>query len=155
MRNAALPRQRHLQPSHRYLAQRYEKSEVIQKKRIAGACACCGSAAAGRTESCIIYKNPCLCFVRIVIMFFKRVFRGQKICLRYFEICLTYFKIQGTYFLFAPIWGLRTENQFSFFCRENGFLRLCFNVSPMSVLRRYWPKPRSRSGCPDMLHATA
>ena len=46
---------------------------------------------------------------------FKIVFRGRKICALYFKICLTYFEICRTYFLFAPTWGLRAENQFSFF----------------------------------------
>lgn len=55
----------------------------------------------------LIYKNPCLCFVRIVIMFFKRVFRGQKICLRYFEICQTYFKLCPTNFSGGPETGFR------------------------------------------------
>ena len=41
--------------------------------------------------------------------------RGRKICALYFKICLTYFEICRTYFLFAPTWGLRAENQFSFF----------------------------------------
>ena len=45
----------------------------------------------------------------------KIVFRGRKICALYFKICLTYFEICRTYFLFAPTWGLRAENQFSFF----------------------------------------
>jgi hypothetical protein len=34
--------------------------------------------------------------------FFKRVFKGQKICLTYFKICLRYFEICALYFLFAP-----------------------------------------------------
>ena len=46
---------------------------------------------------------------------FKIVFRGRKICALYFKICLTYFEICRTYFLFAPTWGLSTENQFSIF----------------------------------------
>ena len=53
--------------------------------------------------------------VRIFQAVFKRVFRGQKICLRYFKICQTYFEICALYFLFAPMWGKRAENQFSFF----------------------------------------
>ena len=38
-------------------------------------------------------------------LFFKRVFKGQKICLRYFEICQTYFELCALYFLFAPTSG--------------------------------------------------
>ncbi len=59
-------------------------------------------------------------FVSIFRSIFKRVFKGQKICPTYFEIGLTYFKIQGTYFFFAPMWGKRTENQFSLFRAPNG-----------------------------------
>ena len=54
-------------------------------------------------------------FVHVFRAVFKRVFRGGKICLRYFKIGLTYFEICALYFLFAPMQGLRTENQFSFF----------------------------------------
>ena len=53
--------------------------------------------------------------VRIFQAVFKRVFRGQKICLRYFKIGKTYFEICALYFFFAPMWGERAENQFSFF----------------------------------------
>jgi len=53
--------------------------------------------------------------VRIFQAVFKRVFRGQKICLRYFKIGQTYFEICALYFFFAPMWGERAENQFSFF----------------------------------------
>ena len=51
--------------------------------------------------------------VRIFQAVFKRVFK--KICLRYFKIGHTYFEICALYFLFAPMWGERAENQFSFF----------------------------------------
>ena len=40
---------------------------------------------------------------------------GEKICLTYFELCQTYFKLSQRYFLFAPMRGLRSENQFSIF----------------------------------------
>ena len=53
--------------------------------------------------------------VRIFQAVFKRVFSWRKICLRYFKICQTYFEICALYFLFAPMWGERAENQFSFF----------------------------------------
>ena len=53
--------------------------------------------------------------VRIFQAVFKRVFRGRKICLRYFKIGQTYFEICALYFFFAPMWGERAENQFSFF----------------------------------------
>ena len=55
----------------------------------------------------------------------ERVSGGRKICPTYFEIGLTYFKIQGTYFFFAPMWGKRTENQFSLFRAPGG----CFPAS--------------------------
>ena len=53
--------------------------------------------------------------VRIFRACFNAVFRGQKICLRYFKIGQTYFEICALYFFFAPMWGERAENQFSFF----------------------------------------
>ena len=53
--------------------------------------------------------------VRIFQAVFKRVFRWRKICLRYFKIGQTYFEICALYFFFAPMWGERAENQFSFF----------------------------------------
>ena len=54
-------------------------------------------------------------FVCVFRVFFKRVFRGRKICLKYFELCQTYFKLSQRYFFFAPMRGLRSENQFSIF----------------------------------------
>ena len=54
-------------------------------------------------------------FVCVFRAFCERVFRGQKICALYFKICLTYFELCQTYFLFAPMWGLQAENQFSIF----------------------------------------
>ena len=59
--------------------------------------------------------GACLCFVRIFGACFNVVFRGQKICLRYFKIGQTYFEIYALYFFFAPMWGKRSENQFSIF----------------------------------------
>ena len=56
----------------------------------------------------------CLYFVCVFRTFRKRVFKGRKICLTYFELCQTYFKLSQRYFLFAPMWGKRAENQFSF-----------------------------------------
>ena len=53
--------------------------------------------------------------VRIFQAVFKRVFSWRKICLRYFKIGQTYFEICALYFFFAPMWGERAENQFSFF----------------------------------------
>ena len=59
--------------------------------------------------------GACLRFVRIFGAYFNVVFRGQKICLRYFKIGQTYFELRALYFFFAPMWGKRTENQFSIF----------------------------------------
>ena len=53
--------------------------------------------------------------VRIFQAVFKQVFSWRKICLRYFKIGQTYFEICALYFFFAPMWGERAENQFSFF----------------------------------------
>ena len=58
-------------------------------------------------------------FIRVFAPVFKRVFKGQKICLRYFKIGQTYFEICALYFLFAPMWGKRAENQFSLFLSGN------------------------------------
>ena len=58
-------------------------------------------------------------FVRVFRAVFKGVSVGRKICLTYFELCQTYFKIHRTYFFFAPMRGLRTENQFSLFPPRN------------------------------------
>ena len=75
-------------------------------------------------------------FVCVFRAVFKRVFRWWKICALYFKICLTYFELCQTYFFFAPTWGKRAENQFSFFLagnarfRTSGFLSafVCFGV---------------------------
>ena len=53
--------------------------------------------------------------VRIFQAVFKRVFRGQKNSGLLFEISGSDFKIRATNFFFAPMWGKRVENQFSFF----------------------------------------
>ena len=53
--------------------------------------------------------------VRIFQAVFKRVFRGQKNSGLLFEISGSDFKIRATNFFFAPMWGERAENQFSFF----------------------------------------
>ena len=53
--------------------------------------------------------------VRIFQAVFKRVFRGQKNSGLLFEISGSGFKIRATNFFFAPMWGERAENQFSFF----------------------------------------
>ena len=73
-------------------------------------------------------KRPVV-FVCVFRAVFKRVSTGWKICALYFKIC-------QTYFLFAPTWGKRAENQFSFFragnarFRTSGFLSafVCFGV---------------------------
>ena len=53
--------------------------------------------------------------VRIFQAVFKRVFREQKISGLLFKISGSDFKIRATNFFFAPMWGKRAENQFSFF----------------------------------------
>ena len=44
-----------------------------------------------------------------------RVFTGQKISGLLFKISGSDFEIRATNFFFAPMWGKRIENQFSFF----------------------------------------
>ena len=77
-------------------------------------------------DECTGCPGACLRFVRIFRACFNVVFRGQKICLRYFKIGQTYFEICALYFFFSPMWGKRTENQFSIFCTENA--RFCGRV---------------------------
>ena len=55
-----------------------------------------------------------------------RVFRGQKINGLLFKISGSDFEIRATNFFFAPMWGKRSENQFSIFCTENA--RFCGRV---------------------------
>ena len=54
-------------------------------------------------------------FVCVFRVFFERVFRGRKINGLLFKISGSDFKIRATNFFFAPMRGLRSENQFSIF----------------------------------------
>ena len=54
-------------------------------------------------------------FVRIFSTIFSLVFMGQKISGLLFKISGSDFEIRATNFFFAPMWGKRIENQFSFF----------------------------------------
>ena len=106
------------------------------------------SAARATADTCRMWRNAlrrerCLRFVRIFGACSNVVFRGQKICLRYFKIGQTYFEICALYFFFAPMWGKRTENQFSIFrTQERPFSAPVFR-SPMSVYAYAWYFPLS------------
>ena len=79
-------------------------------------------------------QKCCLLFVCVFGGVLRRVFRGGKICALYFKICQTYFEIGQTYFLFAPMWGKRTENQFSFFSVRKAVSGLRFPRRRLSAL---------------------
>ena len=72
------------------------------------------------------HPRPCLCFVRIFRACFNAVFTGQKINGLLFKISGSDFEIRATNFFLSPMWGKRTENQFSIFCTENA--RFCGRV---------------------------
>ena len=52
------------------------------------------------------------------------------------KICQTYFEIGQTYFLFAPMWGKRSENQFSFFSVRKAVFGSRFPRRRLSALVR-------------------
>ena len=80
------------------------------------------------------YRTRVSVFVCTFSLIFERVFGRQKICLRYFKIGQTYFKICALYFFLAPMWGKRTENQFSLFRPGNARFPAPFLRRTMSVL---------------------
>ena len=79
-------------------------------------------------------QKCCLLFVCVFGGVLRRVFRGGKICALYFKICQTYFEIGQTYFFFAPTWGKRSENQFSFFSVRKAVSGLRFPRRRLSAL---------------------
>ena len=63
-----------------------------------------------------------------------RVFRGQKINGLLFKISGSDFKIRATNFFFSPMWGKRSENQFSIFRTLNARFGAQVLRRTMSVL---------------------